>query len=104
MKIIMLCTTRILPGKMAEYIELEKKMFAIMDRLGGMPSFKRLNLMSGKGDMQHAVVYLMEFDSFAAMGDFAKAAGDAEFMALMPKWDSVIENHEHDIYMETPMP
>ena len=104
MKIIMLCTTKILPGKMAEYMELEKKLFAITNRLGAMPSFRRLNLMSGKGDLQHTVVYLMEFDSFAAMDNFAKAGGDAEMQALMPKFDGVIENHEHDVYMETPMP
>jgi len=104
MKIVMLCTTRIVPGKMAEYMELEKKMFAISNRVGGMPSFRRLNLMSGKGDIQHTVVYLMEFDSFAAMDSFLKVAGDAEMQALMPNFDSVMETHEHDVYMETPMP
>lgn len=104
MKIIMICTCNIVAGKMAEYMDLEKKMFAISKRLGGMPSFRRLNLMSGKGDLQHTIVYLIEFDSFAAMDDFAKSAGDPEMMALMPKFDSVIENHEHEVYTETPMP
>ena len=104
MKIIMLCTTVILPGKMAEYMELEKKMFAMMDRVGGMPPWKRLGLMSGKGDLQHTVVYLMEFDNFAAMDDFLKAGADPEFQALMPKFDAVMESHQHDVYMEMPMP
>jgi len=104
MKIIMLCNTKIMPGKMAEYMELEKKMFAICDRLGGMPSWRRLNLLSGKGDLQHTIIYLMEFDNFAAMDKFMKMGENPEFMALMPKWDSVIECHEHDVYMETPKP
>lgn len=69
-----------------------------------MPSWRRLTLMSGKGDLQHTVVYLMEFDSFAAMDNFLKAGGDPEMQALMPKFDSVIESHEHEVYMETPMP
>jgi len=104
MKIVMLCTTKIVTGKMSEYMELEKKMFAISNRVGGMPSFRRLNLMSGKGDIQHTVVYLMEFDSFAAMDSFLEAGGDAEMQALMPKFDSVMETHEHDVYIETPIP
>jgi len=104
MKVIMLCTCKIMPGKMAEYMELEKKVFAISERVGGMPTFRRLNLMSGEGDLQHTIVYLMEFDNFAAMDDFGKSAGDPEMMALMPKFDSVIEYHQHDVYMETPMP
>lgn len=104
MKIIMICTCNIIAGKMAEYVELEKKTFAICKRLGGIPAFRRVNLMSGKGDLQHTIIYLIEFDSFAAMDDFAKSAGNPEMMALMPQFDSVIETHQHDVFMETPMP
>jgi len=89
---------------MAEYMELEKKMFAIVDRLGGMPTWRRLSLMSGKGDLQHTVVYLMEFDNFAAMDKFVKMGENPEFLTLMPQWDSIIENHQHDVYMEAPLP
>ena len=104
MKVIMLCTCKILPGKMVEYIKLEKKMFDAMKGVEGMPSFKRLMLMSGKDDMQHTVTYLMEFDSFAAMDKFAAAATIPEFQALMPQFDAAIEYHQHDVFMETPMP
>ena len=104
MKVIMLCATKIMPGKMAEYMELEKKMFEATKSAEGMPSFRRLMLMSGKGDMQHTVTYLIEFDSFAAMDKFAAMAAIPEFQALMPQFDSVIETHEHDVFMETPMP
>ena len=104
MKIIMICTTQVVPGKMAEYLELEKKMFEATKSAEGMPSFRRLMLMSGKGDMQHTVTYLIEFDSFAAMDKFAAMAAIPEFQALMPKWDSVIETHQHDVFMETPIP
>jgi len=104
MKIVMLCTTKLVTGKMAEYMELEKKMFAICDRIGGMPPWRRLNLVSGKGDMQHTIVYLFEFDNFAAMDNWVKMMEDPEMAALMPKFDPVIESHEHDVYMEMPMP
>ena len=104
MKIIMQCTVKIIPGKMAEYMELEKKMFAISNRVGGMPPWRRLNLMSGKGDIQHTVTYLVEFDNFAAMDSFAAIGADEEMQALEPKFDPVIEYHQHDVYMETPIP
>ena len=104
MSVIMICTTKILPGKMAEYVDLEKKMFGAMKGVEGMPSFRRLMLMSGKDDMQHTVTYLMEFDSFAAMDKFGAAAAIPEFQALMPQFDAVIVYHQHDVFMETPMP
>ena len=104
MKVIMLCKTKVLAGKMAGYMELEKKMFAITKDAGAMPAFKRLMLMSGTGDMQHVITYLFEFDNFAAMDKWVALANAPEFMTLMPQFDSVIESHEHDVYMETPRP
>ena len=104
MKVIMMCKTKILPGKMAEYMELEKKMFGTTEGAEAMPPYKRLMLMSGTGDMQHTITYLFEFDNFAAMDKWTALAGAPEFQALMPKFDSVMASHEHDVYMETPLP
>ncbi len=104
MKVIMLCKTKVLVGKMAEYMELEKKMFAITRDAGAMPTYKRLMLMSGNGDMQHVITYLFEFDNFAAMDKWVALANAPEFLALMPQFDSIIESHEHDVFMETPAP
>jgi antibiotic biosynthesis monooxygenase (ABM) superfamily enzyme len=104
MKVIMMCKTKILPGKMAEYMELEKKMFGITEDAEAMPPYKRLMLMSGTGDMQHTITYLFEFDNFAAMDKWVALASAPEFMALMPKFDSVMASHEHDVFMEAPLP
>ena len=104
MKVIMLCTTEVVPGKMAEYIELEKKMLGATESAEGMPSYRRLMLVSGKGDMQHIITYIFEFDNFAAMDKFAAMSFTPEFMELMPKWDSIIKTHQHDVFMEMPMP
>jgi quinol monooxygenase YgiN len=104
MSVIMICTTKVASGKMAEYMSLEKKMFGAMKGVEGMPSFRRLMLMSGKDDMQHNVTYLIEFPNFAAMDKFAASATIPEFQALMPQFDAVIEGHYHDVFMETPMP
>ena len=104
MKVILLCKTRVMAGKMAEYMKLEQKMFALTKGAGAMPSFKRLMLMSGTGDMQHVITYLFEFDNFAAMDKWVALANMPEFMALMPQFDSIIESHEHDVFMETPAP
>jgi glycerol-3-phosphate responsive antiterminator len=104
MKVIMVCNTEIVPGKMAEYIKLEKEMFKATEGAEGIPSYKRLMLMSGKGDMQHIITYIFEFDSFAAMDKFAAMASAPEFMEIMNKSDSIIKTHQHDIFMETPIP
>ena len=104
MKVILLCKTKVMAGKMAEYMELEKKMFAITRDAAAMPHFKRLMLMSGTGDMQHLITYIFEFDNFAAMDKWVVLANAPEFLALMPQFDSIIESHEHDVFMETPAP
>jgi quinol monooxygenase YgiN len=104
MSVIMMCTTKVTPGKMAEYVSLEKKMFDAMKGVAGMPSFRRLMLMSGREDMQHNVTYLIEFADFAAMDKFAASATIPEFQTLMPQFDAVIAGHYHDVFMETPMP
>jgi hypothetical protein len=104
MKVIMVCNTEILPGKMAEYIELEKEMSKVSGGADGMPSYKRLMLMSGKGDMQHIITYILEFDSFAAMDKFAARGFAPEFMEIMNKFDSIIKTHQHDVFIETPIP
>lgn len=104
MSVIMICTTKVASGKMADYVKLEKKMFGAMKGVQGMPSFRRLMLMSGKDDMQHNVTYLIEFANFAAIDKFAASATIPEFQALMPQFDALIEGHYHDVFMETPMP
>jgi hypothetical protein len=104
MSVIMICTTKVASGKMAEYVKLEKKMFGAMKGVKGVPSFRRLMLMSGRDDMQHNVTYLMEFPNFAAMDNFVGSATIPEFQALMPQFDAAIEGHYHDVFMETPMP
>jgi hypothetical protein len=95
---------RVLPGKMAEYLEIEKQMFAIASKLKGMPTTRKLMRIGGKGDIQHTIFYEMEFDSPTAMEGFWKMHGNPEMVALMPRFDSVIESHEHEFYVEAPMP
>ena len=104
MSVVMMCTTKIAAGKMAEYMDLEKKMFGAMKGVEGMPSFRRLMLVSGKDDMQHNITYLIEFPNFAAMDKFTASATVPEFQVLMPQFDAVIEGHYHDVFMEAPMP
>jgi hypothetical protein len=76
MKVIMVCNTEIVPGKMAEYIELEKEMSKVSEGA----------------------------DSFAAMDKFAAKGFAPEFMEIMNKSDSIIKTHQHDVFIETPIP
>jgi hypothetical protein len=97
MRVIMRTTIKIVPGKMAEYMEIDKKGEAIAVRAGG-PAWKRYGCMSG--DSLHTLVYDTEFDSMAAMEAFLeKMFTDPERQALMAKSDACIVSHENEVLM-----
>jgi len=83
MKVLMRTTVKVVPGKMAEYMEVDKKGEAIAIRAGGSP-WKRYGCLSG--DSAHTLVYDTEFDSLAAMEAFAKS-------------DACIVSHENELLM-----
>ena len=101
MKVIMRNTIKIVPGKMAEYMEIDKKAEAISIQAGG-PPWKRYGCISG--DSLHTLVYNTEFDSLAAMEAFMeKIFADPERQALMAKSDACIVSHENELLMPMPM-
>jgi antibiotic biosynthesis monooxygenase (ABM) superfamily enzyme len=97
MKVIMRTTVKIVPGKMAEYMEVDKKGEEIAIRAGG-PPWKRYGCISG--DSAHTLVYDTEFDSLAAMEAFLeKLFTDPERQQLMGKSDACIVSHENELLM-----
>ena len=100
MKVIFRSTIKVVPGKMAEYMEIDKKSEAMASRYG-MPPWKRYGCLSG--DSIHTIVYDTEFDSLATMeAAFEKMFADPERQALMAKSDGCIVSHENELLM--PMP
>ena len=57
----------ILPGKMAEAMELSKQLVAILDRVG-FPPFKIYQPYAGGADVMHTIIFEGEWDSFTTMG------------------------------------
>ena len=101
MKVIMRSTIKVAPGKMAEYMEVDKKGEAIAIRAGGSP-WKRYGCISG--DSAHTLVYETEFDSLASMEAFMeKIFANPERQALMAKSDACIVSHENELLMPMPM-
>ena len=104
MKVMQRGIMKILPGKMAEAMELNKKHMAISSRYG-MPAtgMRMYRPWVGGGDAMHTVIFEVEWDSLADMAAFfEKVMADPEMQALMPKWEALLENHQVEIYM--PMP
>jgi hypothetical protein len=100
MKVIFRTTVKVVPGKMAEYMEVAKKGEAISSRLG-MPPWKPYALITG--DSAHTFVYDTEWDSLAALeACLEKMFTDPERQELMAKSDGVIVSHENELLM--PMP
>ena len=100
MKVVFRSTIKVVPGKMAEYMEIEEKSKTVASRFG-MPSWKRYGCLTG--DSIHTIIYDMEFDSLAALeASFEKMFTDPERQALMAKSDGCVVSHENELLM--PMP
>ena len=104
MKVMLRAIMTILPGKMAEAMELFKEMMAIMKKKGiPFPPARRYSPFLGGGDALHTVILEVEWDSFAAVADmYEKSSADPEIMGLMPKWETVEESHRIELYMVMP--
>jgi hypothetical protein len=102
MKVIMRAPVKIVPGKMAEYMELEKERVAMAKRFGYPPE-KRYIMVSGPGDRVNTIFYEIEWDSLAAIENFfGKMFSDPESQAMQAKYNGLIESHGMELYM--PMP
>ena len=100
MKVIQRGIMKVVPGKMAEAMELWEKHMAISTRLG-CPSMRSYRPMIG-GEFFHTLIGESEWDSMAAMeAFFEKMFADPEIQALMAKWEAVIESYVVEFY--TPM-
>jgi len=91
---------KIVPGKMAEAMALNKKYMAIVSRLGipttGMRMYRPF---TGGGDAIHTIVFEIEWDSLTEMAAFfEKVMADPEYQAQMSQWDALLENHQVELY------
>jgi len=94
---------RIVPGKMAEAMELNEKYMALVSRLGMPLAAMRMYRPFFGGEYMHTLVFEVEWDSLAVMAAFfEKVTADPEIQALMPKWDALLDSHVVELYV--PMP
>jgi len=107
MKVMQRGIMKVLPGKMAEAMELLGKYMAVVSRLVGVPReklpMKTYRPFIGGGDSLHTIIFEVDWDSFGEMAAFfEKAMADPEIQAFMPKWEAVEESHEVEVYMLMP--
>jgi len=104
MKVMQRGIMKVLPGKMAEAMELLEKHMAIVSRLvGAPPTMRSYRPFLGGGDSMHTIVFEVGWDSLAEMAAFfEKVMADPEMQALMPKWEAVEASHEVEIYARMP--
>ena len=94
------CTVKVVPGKMGEFLELQKKYDIEVKRLG-LPPHQRYSCLNGES--MHTFVYATEWDSFAAMEkSFEKLYADLKARQVCGEIADVTESHEVEFYMPCP--
>ncbi len=100
MKVMQRGIMKVLPGKMAEAMELNKKHMAISSRYGMPTTAARMYRPWFGGEYMHTVVFEVEWDSLTEMAAFfEKVMADPEMQALMPKWNELLASHEVELYV-----
>ena len=100
MKVMVRSIMKVVPGKMAEAMELEQKHMATASRvLGISPRCYR----PVSGDFMNTIIYESEWDSLAAFEAHPeKMMAEPEMQALFPKLEAITESYVAEFY--TPMP
>ena len=98
MKVMMRSIMKILPGKMAEALELEKKHMAIGNRILGI--YPKIYMrFSGNGDTMRTIIIEVEFNSFTDFESYpAKMAADPEMQKISPKLGALIDTVDIELY------
>ncbi len=99
MKIMVREIMKVLPGKMAEALEVEKREKAVWNRSGVNIPVKKYLPFARQGDRMHTLVYQTEFDSLAAIEALSKKVGAApEMPEVAAKWDEILESRIVEFY------
>lgn len=102
MRVINRTVSKVLPGKMAEAMDLEKKGMAIWRWLvEPLPPTSRYKLLTGGYDALHTVIVYQEWNSLGAWESAAeKAAASPEMRALGNQWGKVLADYRVEFYTE----
>jgi len=102
MRVVQRGIMKVVPGKMAEAMELMGRHNAAAVHLGS-PPMRQYRCISGGGEFFHTIIGEADWDSFAALETFFdKMMADPEMQELMARWEGVLESHEIEFY--TPVP
>lgn len=101
MKIMLREISKVLPGKMAEALEIEKMERELAERRGGPPpAVTRYIPFAREGDRMHTLVHQVEFDSLAALATgLEKSRENPEIREIEAKWEKILESHLIELYL-----
>jgi hypothetical protein len=100
MKIMVREIMKVLPGKMAEALEVEKKELAVLNRLGIDIPVKHYRPITGTLDQKHTIVAESELGSFdSVVANMGKIGTDPEMQAIQAKWEEISESQVLELYM-----
>ena len=92
--------SKIIPGKMAEAMELYKKEMVAWNRLGLNPVVKLLRPFAREGDRMQTIVWEAEFDSLTTIeANMKKVMADPEIQEIVAKWQAITDSNVIELYM-----
>jgi hypothetical protein len=99
MKIMVREIMKVLPGKMAEAKEVEKREKAVWNRLKLDIPVRNYFPFACQGDRMHTLVYQTEFDSLATIEALGQEIGaDPEMQEVAARWDKILDSRIVEFY------
>jgi len=100
MKLIERDVMRVLPGKMAEAMELSRKETTVYGSLGINSPLKRYIPFTGSVDRLHTIITDTDLGSFASIeATMKKVQASPEMKEILAKWEAICVSHIHELYM-----
>jgi hypothetical protein len=93
---------KVLPGKWPAYESVDKKMDALIGRLG-FPAKRLYRCIMGGHDFINTLIMERQWESLAAMdAAYEKLSVNAEYKALEPELFNLIESAQMELYRPLP--
>ena len=100
MKVIHRGVMKVVPGRLADAMDLLQQMMAVSGR-----TWRCYKPLIGGGDVVHTIICETEYEDFAEVAaTFEQGPDSPEMREIQAKWEAIVEHHEAEWYTPIPLP